>query len=255
MRAVIFLGLVAASARFAYHDNELRFWAHGQKPEHALNGLAFIVRAFKISKGQDPEGNIDVNQTRSFDGNDGTFHFRIGRQRTNKVAIWYSNQMLWAATNDCGELPHELNFAFKGELLVRVKKGTPTSRTYLIKDVLIAQGGNRWNLNMWYFGGRNCVFLFETHVDCRSEEDADGKVAKVRFYHILNQHEIRIINIEILDTKQRSGNKTFLVALPATMKTSLAVRGDGVPSGSMTLPVERAAAVTQGNQTAQTFFP
>ncbi|CAE7296059.1 unnamed protein product [Symbiodinium sp. CCMP2592] len=253
MKAVIFLWLVASAGHgMIYQDNSVTFAAEhsGKLPNMlTLSGVAFTIRSFRITKGQDPDGNIEVGQKQAFAGSNGDFVFRIGHNRSKEVATWFSYELGRADRCTFFHYPGRLYFAFKGDLEVRVTR-SPTSQTHhLIKDVLIAQGhaGLR---NNWWFGGKTCYrtddddgddLLRGHRVYCESEEDADGKVAYVRFQRggFDPYHRIRVQKVVFQHKKPRRGNQTFLAALPDTKNTGLPVHGNVAPKGSMTLPVER----------------
>ena len=119
----------------------------------------FEVTEYKVSEGQDYEKKdnklkVDIHQ----EGSTWKLTIYSGRHGTDEVAKWFNDRVkggacIANASNDI--IPEKLNFAVKGTLkLVVAGKEDVGDKTYLIPDVVIAQGHNTAGNNNWWIGGK-----------------------------------------------------------------------------------------------------
>lgn len=119
------------------HDNYLQLSLTGIKIK------SFDVTDHSISDGQPYEG-VTVS-------GDDKLNIRAGRHGSDKVAKWFKEKAdtgVVAACDTFDSYPDKLNFAVYGTLTFE-----SAGKTWVVKNVLFAQGHNARSRNNWWVGG------------------------------------------------------------------------------------------------------
>lgn len=147
---------------FKYWPNDVHFvrsadYKYGIVAPSFLSGK-FTIRDFKISSGQDPDGEIKIDKVFTCESRQ-PFSFRIGRHGSKEVADWFMNATSDGQGNGGNtfhkERPDKLNFALKGDLefvmgpFNNIEKGSSNNITASFPDVVLAQGHTGASNNWW----------------------------------------------------------------------------------------------------------
>jgi hypothetical protein len=172
------LGLCLGASAMTYHDNEVDMPLDVKG--YTVVTATYTISDFRISDGQDPDGNIYIGYSQTYAGNKGKMSFKIGRHKTKPVATWFTSQAP-AANNTFKDNPNELNFAFVGTLKITLTGGIlgPNRDTYTLNNIVYGQGSVLLD-NNWWFGGKNCTNDKSNEVLCLGYSTANYPV-KFRF--------------------------------------------------------------------------
>ncbi len=119
------------------HDNYLQLSLTGIKIK------SFDVTEYSISDGQ-PYDGVTVS-------GDDKLNVKAGRHGSDKVAKWFkqiADTGVVAACDTDDSYPNKLNFAIYGTLTFE-----SAEKTWVVKNVLFAQGHNARSRNNWWVGG------------------------------------------------------------------------------------------------------
>jgi len=115
---------------------------------------SYKVQDFSVTSGQDPDGNIYSGLKVKF-GRNGKMSFCVGRKSSDKTAKWF-NDRIRADQTTFNHTADKLNFAFIGVLKLTLTGGflENAEKTFVFKDIVIAQGHTGAS-NNWWFGGKH----------------------------------------------------------------------------------------------------
>jgi hypothetical protein len=161
-----------------YHDNEV-YINVSPDSKYRITGGSYKIKSFSITSGQDPDNNIRRGVEIPL-GKDGKMSFRLGRKGDDSVATWFKSEVK-ANRTTFNDIPDDLNFAFSGKLKLTLEGGIlgNESETFVLDDIVIAQG-HKWGSNNWWFGGKNCKYIGKKTVSC-SCSSSTGMVMDFKF--------------------------------------------------------------------------
>lgn len=149
---------------FKYHDNQVKITNNSL---FEIVSAEFIITAYSITPGQDRDKNIFIGLQKSFNGNGGSFTYKIGHKKSKTVANWFT-QNISSTNNTFNKNPDDLNFALMGNLTLNITGGTiqdGVTNTVTLNNVVFAQGHSGFKMN-WWFGGSTCRYQSGNTVKC-----------------------------------------------------------------------------------------
>lgn len=136
-----------------YQQNDVRLTA---AEGLAITSGSFVVSAFSITDGQDPEGRNYTGQVHTLQN--GKFTFEVGRSGSASVADWFNNK--FSGYNDPSingdrttfdQTAGKLNFAFVGDLsLIVTTADYPQGLPVTFPGAAFAQGSTGISNNWWF---------------------------------------------------------------------------------------------------------
>jgi len=193
-----------------YYENEVII--NGKNGLNITDG-SFIIKAMKITRGEDPDGNNKIGN--SYHMLNGKLSFIVGRNLSGEVAKWFNRRFSvyndFVINGDRTTFDHKaggLNFAFVGDLSITVSGGNlPGATKISFCDVGFAQGKTGLSNNWWFaqMTGQRTKAGGNTLLTIGS--DADGHTVYASFWRGGNKvNEVSLLGIQILSDSPKERN-------------------------------------------------
>lgn len=170
------------------HNNDFHLKMTG------LSNFKFKITEHDVTEGQPWEGISGIQ----CEGDGCTITVRAGRKKSGVTADWFKEMIGNGSAMGCDtydKLPGGLNFAFRGTMSF-----DHGGKSYIGKDIVIAQGSNARSRNNWWIGGENISEIIQVPaalLGVVSQTFDQGKMlkAKVIFTTSIGDHSTMSMGI------------------------------------------------------------
>lgn len=217
-----------------YRDNSVSLQANNGI---TIRGGTFTVKDLKVTAGQDPENRNYIDQVHTLQN--GKLTFQVGRQGSAEVAEWFNNKFsgfnnpsVNGDRTTFDQTAGELNFAFMGDLHLRVNTATDAQEMAItFPNVVFAQGSTMLR-NNWWFGqltgqhtrdsdGPNRMLVFGT--------DASGKTVFASF--LRGGNDVSTVSLEALHVAETVSDRAVKLPNVRAAFQALPINGSVVSLG------------------------